>query len=54
MGVRESREGDGVAAMEKIKRAERAHGGNFQRRVSYKYPMCQLFFGLAFEWVISR
>jgi hypothetical protein len=34
MGVRESGEEDGVPAMEKIKRAGRAHGGNFEKRVA--------------------
>jgi hypothetical protein len=51
MGVREMGEEAGVVAVEKFKRSGRPHGGNFRKRVAWKYLMCQLFCQLVFEWI---
>jgi len=36
---------------EKTEKSGRPHSGNFGKRILQKYPMCQLLFWLAFEWI---
>jgi len=43
--------GERDRAMGKIKKAGRPHSSNFRPKNSMKYPMCQLLFWLAFEWI---
>jgi hypothetical protein len=50
MGVRELGVRDRVPARGEIRKAARPHTDNFGKRISWKYPMCQLLFVLSFEW----
>jgi hypothetical protein len=44
IGVREMRARDVVPAAEEIKRAARHHGSDFEKRITFEFPMCQLLF----------